>query len=113
MNVRDGIARGRRIIAEQRLDLDSAKTVLKSLHPDLSPQQIELGLAVQVAALAELHGPYTIDSVAEQMANRSGAFPWNGPVGNGLTLDHYQQEFRRMAHEALLLREALGLGGDA
>ncbi|MBM4570334.1 hypothetical protein GS489_07960 [Rhodococcus hoagii] len=53
--------------------------------------------------------PWTTDSVAEQLANQSGAFPWNGPVGNGFTVAEYQNRFREMAREHLFTWRQLGL----
>lgn len=114
MNVRKGIETGRRIIAEQNIDIDAAKMAMKSMHPNVPSDQLEIAVIIQVASISELRAPFTVDSVAEQMADKSGAFPWAGPVGNGLSLDHYRDKFRDMARDALFLREVIGLdAGEA
>jgi hypothetical protein len=114
MNAAEGLVVGQRIIAERGIDLDAAKLAYKSMHPQVSPEIVELALTLEIATLTELHEPFTVDSVAEQMANQSGAFPWNGPVGNGLALTEYQERFREYAREKLFLRQILGLdeGGE-
>lgn len=112
MNVREGIETGRRIVAERGIDIDAAKMAMKSMHPHIASDQLELAIIMQIASISELHGPFTVDSVAEQLADGSGAFPWNGPVGNGLSLDYYREKFRDMARDTLFLRQVLGMAED-
>lgn len=113
MNVHDGLIVGRQIVAERGIDLEAAALAYKSMHPQVGPDMLETALILEIASLSELHAPFTVDSVAQQMADRSGAFPWNGPVGNGLSLEYYQGKFRDMAREALFLRDLLGFADEA
>lgn len=53
--------------------------------------------------------PRTRDSIAQHLADRSGAFPWAGPVGNGLTLDQYRDAFRQQADTVITWAIRLGL----
>ncbi|MEV2222640.1 hypothetical protein AB0E01_22510 [Nocardia vinacea] len=112
MNPREGLLVGRRLIAEHGIDLDSAKLAFKSMYPQVPHDQIELALTLTVAQLSELRPPFTVDSVAEQMADTSGAFPWNGPVGNGFTLEEYRGRFRDMARDRIFLAKQLGYPAD-
>lgn len=99
----------RRHIAERRIDLTVAHTAYQSMHPQIGTEQIDLALTLEVASILQLHAPYDIESVARQIANRSGAFPWDGPIGNGLTLEYYQSRFREMASEKVFIGKLLGL----
>lgn len=113
MNVRDGLIVGQQIVTEHGIDLAAAKLAYKSMHPQVSSDMLETALILEIASLSELTGPFTVDSIAEQLANQSGAFPWNGPVGNGLSLEYYQGKFRDMAREKLFLRDLLGFAREA
>lgn len=112
MNVQDGLIAGARIIEERGIDLEAAGLAYKSMHPQVEGEMVRTALTLEIAELSELHGPWTVDALAEQMANRSGAFPWEGPVGNGLSLEYYQGKFREMAREKLFLRDLLGFADE-
>lgn len=108
-NTHEGIALGRRIIDEHGIDLAAASLAYKSMHPRVDPGMVELALTLEVATISRLQPPFTVDSVAAQIANESGAYPWDGPVGNGFTLAEYRDRFRGIAREKLFLRTQLGL----
>ncbi|MGI5223025.1 hypothetical protein [Nocardia sp. CA-290969] len=108
MNPREGLAVGRRIIAERGIDLAAAGLAYKSMHPQVDPAQVELALTLEIAILSELKPPITVESVAQQMADNSGAFPWDGPVGNGFTREEYRERFREMARPKVFLSQQLG-----
>lgn len=104
-----GLLDGQRVIESRGLHLNSVMSAYKSMHPQVSDDMIEVTLILEVAMLSKLHTPFTTESVAEQIADESGAFPWNGPVGNGLTVAEYQSRFREIAEEKLFLGRKLGL----
>lgn len=109
MSAADAVANGQRILAERGVDIVAARMALKSMHPNLAVDLVDTTLAIEAAIAVKLRAPYTADSVAEQLANESGAFPWNGPVGNGLTLREYQSRFREIANEHLFIGRQMGL----
>lgn len=111
MNVRDQIAAAQQVIADRGIDLEAAKLAYKSMHPQLEADRIELALTMEVSIISTLHPPFTVDSVAKQIADTSGAFPWDGPVGNGFTRDEYRDRFRDMAREKIFLAKQLGMDG--
>lgn len=53
--------------------------------------------------------PHTAEAVAQHICRESGAFPWAGPVGNGMTVEAYQTHLRRIATNHLAAWKALGL----
>ncbi|GAB4590142.1 hypothetical protein [Nocardia sp. IFM 10818] len=105
----ESIQRARALLAEHDIDVSRYKCVFKSLHPQVADDQIELGILMEVASFTYAQPPYTVDSVAEQMANRAGAFAWQGPVGNGFTMETYRNKFREYARDQLFLMRQLGL----
>jgi hypothetical protein len=94
------------------VDIESGTRMCKALHPQVENDSVGVMLALTAAAIDLLDPPYTVESVAEQTANKSGAFPWKGPVGNGLTLKHFQDSFRKMARDTLTLGKALRILSD-
>lgn len=108
-NAHEGIELGRRIIDERGIDLTAASLAYKSMHPRVDSAMVELALTLEVATISRLQPPFTVDSVAQQIADESGAYPWDGPVGNGFTLAEYRDRFRGIAREKLFLRTQLGL----
>lgn len=109
MSAAESVADGQRILVERAVDITAARMALKSMHPRLSPDLIDTTLALEAAIVVKFRAPFTADSVAEQIANESGAFPWDGPVGNGLTLKEYQSRFRDIANEHLFIGRQMGL----
>lgn len=103
------VENGRRILKERGVDMAAARMALKSLHPQLKPLMLDTVLAMEAVIASKLQAPFTADSVAEQLANESGAFPWHGPVGNGLTVSEYQSRFREIADEHLFIGRQMGL----
>ncbi|MGX4707694.1 hypothetical protein LZP97_26800 (plasmid) [Rhodococcus sp. DMF-1] len=103
------IAEARQVITARGIDLTVAHSAYQSMHPQISATQLDLALTAEVAIILQLSGPYDTESVARQIANRSGAFPWDGPVGNGLTPEYYQSCFREMASEKVFIGKLLGL----
>ncbi|WP_405137458.1 hypothetical protein [Nocardia sp. NBC_01388] len=103
---------GRRILTERGIDIGAAKLAFKSNHPQVANEWIETAISLKVAAFSQRRPPYTVNSVAEQMADSDGAYPWSGPVGNGLTLDHYRGKFRDYARDELFLMRQLGILGE-
>ena len=102
----------REVVEERAINLESHRCALLSLHPHLpkeNSQLLDTALLAQVGVILTLSGPWTVDSVAQQLADQYGAFPWDGPVGNGLTLDYYRSRFREMARENLFLGRQMGL----
>lgn len=53
--------------------------------------------------------PHTEEAVARHICQESGAFPWGGPVGNGLTVAKYQAHLRRIAADHIAMWQRLGL----
>ena len=107
------LERARQALADRSIETSDAVCAFRSLHPHVASHLAETGMLLEVASFLNVDPPYTVDSIAEQMANRAGAFPWDGPVGNGMTLAYYRSEFRRFARDQLFLMQQLGLaGGD-
>ncbi|MFJ4653792.1 hypothetical protein ACIP5Y_21205 [Nocardia sp. NPDC088792] len=111
-NPREAVEVGRRILANRGIDISAAKLAFKSNHPQVTDEWIEPAIALQVASFSRWLPPYTVGSVAEQLANTEGAFPWDGPIGNGLTVNEYQSKFRDMARDQLFLMHQLGMIED-
>ena len=112
MSVMEQLAHARKVVAERGIDLPSLRCALISLHPHLSnesPQLLDTALLGEAAIILSLAEPWTVDSIARQLADQHGAFPWDGPVGNGLTMDHYRSRFREIAQETLFLGRQMGL----
>lgn len=113
MTIQDQLDHARAVLAERGVDLSAAFPAVRALHlrelAAASDEILEELLLAHVAVILAVNPPYTLEHVARQCAESSGAFPWDGPVGNGLTLEHYQGRFREMAREHLFLADVLGL----
>lgn len=107
------LAEGHRILEEFHVDMHSARQAAISLHPILAGNRDGQDMALALAAYTAAHAPKPMakETLAEHIANQSGAFPWSGPVGNGLTLDEYRSRFREMAAETLFLAQQMGMTG--
>lgn len=53
--------------------------------------------------------PHTVEAVAQHVCRESGVFPWEGPVGNGLTVAEYQIYLRHIATAHIDMWQRLGL----
>lgn len=106
--IHDQITAARALIRERGIDFAAARLAYKSMHPQIKHDQIDLALTMEVGTISKLLPPFTVDSVAEQIANRSGAYPWDGPVGNGFTVAEYQERFRAIARDTVFLMGQLG-----
>lgn len=106
--VHEALLAAKAVIAERGIDLASARLAYKSMHPQVDSNQIDLALTMEVATIVKLGEPFTVESVARQIADESGAFPWDGPVGNGFTLDEYRERFRVIARDKVFLMGQLG-----
>lgn len=107
--ISDALTAAEKIIAEHGIDLDDAIMAYQSMHPQLNRADARFTLRLEIASMSDLDAPYTTDSWAQQMADKSGAFKWSGPVGNGFTLDEYRDRWRRIAAEKLFLGRQVGL----
>ena len=112
-NAIEQIAIGRAFIEENGVDLANSKPAVISLYPHLAGKDDHIELVLVTAAYAvsgvdDLRG-LTVDTLAMHLANTSGAFPWDGPYGNGLTRDQYQNGFRTVAADYHFLAGQMGL----
>jgi hypothetical protein len=110
--IAEQLIQARRVVSERGIDLVAARSVMRSMYPQLidSPDdRVDLGTLAQIGIIIGLPKPHTTEAIAQHLANTSGAFPWEGPVGNGLTLDYYQGKFREMAGEIVFLGRQFGL----
>ncbi|MBM4707170.1 hypothetical protein GS455_26900 [Rhodococcus hoagii] len=108
----DQIERARTYVVERNIDIAAARPAFISQYPQLARAPRESTTSRSSATIGiwlNVRAPWTTDSVAEQLANQSGAFPWNGPVRNGFTVAEYQNRFREMAREHLFTWRQLGL----
>lgn len=110
MNAIEQLMEGQRILDDFHVDLPSARQAAISLHPQLAGNVSGQDMTLAVAAYTAHHAPKPLakETMAEHIADESGAFPWAGPVGNGLSLDEYQERFREMAAEHLFLAQQMG-----
>lgn len=102
----------RKIAQDRGIDIPAMRPIMRSMYPQLhrsADEMVDMGTIGQIAIISELQPPHDMGSVARQLADRHGAFPYDGPVGNGLTLEYYQGKFREMAEELLFLGKRLGL----
>lgn len=85
----------------------TAIDMVKRLHPQAAGQaELVLQLTQESHDRLGVGLDVTAEQYARALANKSGAFPYDGPVGNGLTKAEYQHRFREMAAEHLMvLRE--------
>ncbi|MBM4509422.1 hypothetical protein GS421_08435 [Rhodococcus hoagii] len=85
----DQIERARTYVVERNIDIAAARPAFISQYPQLARaprESIDFTIIGTIGIWLNVRAPWTTDSVAEQLANQSGAFPWNGPVGNGFTV---------------------------
>ncbi|NKZ93741.1 hypothetical protein GS966_28880 [Rhodococcus hoagii] len=85
----DQIERARTYVVERNIDIAAARPAFISQYPQLARaprESIDFTIIGTIGIWLNVRAPWTTDSVAEQLANQSGAFPWNGPVGNGSQL---------------------------
>jgi len=102
----------RRVVTERGIDLTASRSVMRSMYPQLidsADERVDFAALAQIATIVGLPEPHTTDAIARHLADTSGAFPWEGPVGNGLSLDYYQGKFREMAGELVFLGRHFGL----
>lgn len=111
MNAIAQLAEGQQILRDHNVDMDAARRATVSVHPRTAGNVTHQDMVLAAAAYSAAHAPrpVTKESLAKYIADRSGAFPWEGPVGNGLTLEHYQERFREMAADDLFLAQQMGL----
>ncbi|NKU37733.1 hypothetical protein GS887_27805 [Rhodococcus hoagii] len=108
----DQIERARTYVVERNIDIAAARPAFISQYPQLARAPRESTTSRSSAPSASgsnVRAPWTTDSVAEQLANQSGAFPWNGPVGNGFTVAEYQNRFARWPASTCSRWRQLGL----
>lgn len=80
-------------------------------YPDskLSADMARLVAASEAHLWSTTPQPHTVEAVAHHIAKASGAFPWEGPVRNGLTVTTYQTHLRRIAADHIAMWQRLGL----
>ena len=85
----------------------TALELVKQLYPQaVANAELVLRLMGETHDRLSIDLDVTVEQYARALADTLGAFPYDGPVGNGLTKIHYQARFREMGVEHLLvLRE--------
>jgi hypothetical protein len=113
MNVLEQTAFGLQVLDLFGVDAEKRRRVARVIHPKVKDEAEQDVMAGTWAYMfVETQEPLTVDNIARQFADKWGAFPWDGPVGNGLTRDHYRAKFREMADEHLFAWQQLGLLGE-
>jgi len=92
----------------------TAIDLVKRLHPQFAENaELVLQLTSQSHDRLGIGLNVTAEEYARVLAEHSGAFPYDGPVGNGLSVAYYQERFREIAAEHLMiLREKAAPEGD-
>lgn len=115
MTALEQIAEGRRVLALHNISVDRQLTAVRAAYPD---KDFDRGMA-QVVAASEAYDwlnapePHDVETLAPYIAGEHGAFPWDGPVGNGLTVNTYQHHLRCIAGEHITAWRELGLDTEA
>lgn len=116
MNAMEQMQEGLRILDAHGITPEQYSRVARIVHPKIeNASQQEMLAGTWALTWSETQEPLTIDNVAKQLADNHGAYPWDGPVGNGLTREYYRAKFREMADEHLFAWLQLGLieGSDS
>ena len=109
MGVREQIDEGLSILDQHGVSLDQAKAAALQVHPGISDLHQKLVAAAYAMDWAGAESPKGRDEIAKLIANRSGAFAWDGPVGSGLSLQDYRLAMLRMAGDVVEFAKLLGL----
>lgn len=109
MSIIDQVQEGLASLDRHQMSDDTARTVAREVYRD----DLNNFDALLVAANAVLNwdetSDHTEDGIARWLCDQSGAYPWDGPVGNGFTLPAYRARFREIARQYLLFWSRVGL----
>lgn len=110
MSAREQLVQGRRVLAEHGIDADAQVECARLVYGDgLDPAAAQIVAANEAHMWASAPLPHTPERVARHICERSGAFPWEGPIGNGLSVGEYRDRLRGVAVEHLFAWRLLGL----
>jgi len=95
------------------LSSQTAIELVKKLHPQAAENaELIIQLTEESHERLGIGFDVTADEYARALADKSGAFPYDGPVGNGMTKAHYQERFREMAAEHLMILREMATPTD-
>ena len=86
MSVMEQIELGKQVLIEAEVSQEIQRRAVRIIHPKVSdPAQQDYVAATWAYMWAETEEPLTLENVAKQFADKHGAFPWGGPIGNGVS----------------------------
>lgn len=111
MNAAEQLKAGQLLLTSRGVTPKQSRRAAWDTYPDstLTHEAAELVAATEASIWSTTPQPHTVEAVARHIAKASGAFSWEGPVGNGLTVAKYQTHLRRIAADHIAMWQRLGL----
>lgn len=111
MSAAEQLRSGQEILDSRGITLNQGRQAVWDTWPDskFDRSRAECVAAAEARSWSTTPQPHTVEAVARHIAKESGAFPWEGPVRNGLTVAKYQAHLRRIAADHIAMWQRLGL----